>query len=725
MAVNLSLFAGAGAQFLDNAGNVLTGGKIFSYLAGTTTPQPTYTDFTGITAHTNPIILDASGRVPSGGEIWLTEAISYKFILRDTNDVLIATYDNITGNNSGVNTFIANLANTSDPTKGDALVGFRQSNSTGNLVGAVGRTVHQKLQESVSVLDFGADPTGATDSRTAIQAALDSGADTVHLNEGTYLVSGQLTVPLNVSLIGEGRNATTITSTVIGSYPNTSVVHKSGSAPTIIPDLSANVVKAQRTLSFVTSHGLNVGDVILIYNPTDGSFNSARTVYRSGEYCTVSNVLSSTQVGLENGLYDSYIAANVDVYKCGAYCSGTLKGFTAIAPGPGTNGIVRAINVSFGHKIELEDLGASNSDNASFSIDKCYKVTGRSLDCFQWNASPGFGTQYGLSVANSQELDLTGSFVGFRHGIAFGGGATFSIPNRSANVHDFFAKSSEGTIAAADWHGNCEWCVYENGQVFGGGLNIAGNNNRITGIKALGDNMMLILGREILGCNHVVENVECYTGRNDTRAILNIGSNEIPMNATNTRFGGQYVFRNIQIDAPNNTGTAGIGVRNRGFVGAQWDVIADNIIYNAPESSVPASDSGVSIGTVSGDPPYRVQATNITVSDNINLKLRTGGVGDSAILVKQDGLSGRGTVTTTTAVQFVNLPVTFAKRFAKTPSITANASQITTGGDNCAAFATSPTELGFNLTYARVDTTGNFTAALDRNVNWQATLQEW
>jgi hypothetical protein len=591
---------------------------------------------------------------------------------------------------------------------------------------AIQRTVAEKLEESVSVLDFGADPTGATDSRAAIQSALDSGADTVHLNEGTYLVSGQLTVPLNVSLIGEGRNATTIRSTAIGSYPNTAVVHKSGSAPTSIPELSANVVKAQRTLTFVTSHGLTVGDVILIYNPTDGSFNSSRPVYRSGEYCTVSDVISSTSVGLENGLYDSYIAADVDIYKCGAYCSGTLKGFTAIAPGPGTNGAVRAINISFGHKIELEDLGARNSDNASFSIDKSYKITGRSLDCFQWAASPGFGTQYGLVISNSQELDLTGSFVGFRHGITQGGGATFSVPCRSVNVHDFFAKSAEGSIAAADWHGNCEWCVYENGQVFGGGFNIAGNNNRVTSAKALGNNMILVLGREILGCNHVIENVECYSGRNDTtRAIVDIGGNSLPMNATNTRFGGQYVFRNIQIDAPNNTSTAGISVRNRGFVGAQWDVIYDNIIYNAPESVVPGSDAGVVINTVSGNSPYRVQATNITVSDNINLKLRTSGVGDFATLVRQDGLSGSGVVTTTTAVDFVNLPVTFAKRFAKQPSITANTSNSSTGGDVCLAIATSPSALGFNLTYRRVDNTGNFTAALDRNVNWQATLWEW
>lgn len=99
MAVNLSPYGGVGAQFLDNAGNVLTGGKIFTYAGGTTTPQPTYTSSNGGTPHSNPIILDASGRVP-GGEIWLTDGLVYKFILRDANDVLIATYDGVSGINS-------------------------------------------------------------------------------------------------------------------------------------------------------------------------------------------------------------------------------------------------------------------------------------------------------------------------------------------------------------------------------------------------------------------------------------------------------------------------------------------------------------------------------------------------------------------------------------------------------------------------------------------------
>lgn len=92
--VALSVFGGVGAQFFDNSGNMLSGGKIYSYEAGTTTPLATYTSSTGITAHTNPIVLDAAGRVPSGGEIWAQTQL-YKFVLKTSADATIATYDNV------------------------------------------------------------------------------------------------------------------------------------------------------------------------------------------------------------------------------------------------------------------------------------------------------------------------------------------------------------------------------------------------------------------------------------------------------------------------------------------------------------------------------------------------------------------------------------------------------------------------------------------------------
>lgn len=95
MSVFLSPIGGAGWQFFNNSGVILSGGKLYTYAAGTTTPKVTYTSSSGNTPHTNPIILDSAGRVP-GGEIWLLIP-PYKFALYTSANVLIATYDNISG----------------------------------------------------------------------------------------------------------------------------------------------------------------------------------------------------------------------------------------------------------------------------------------------------------------------------------------------------------------------------------------------------------------------------------------------------------------------------------------------------------------------------------------------------------------------------------------------------------------------------------------------------
>ena len=136
MTVNLSALAGAGQQFFDDNGNPLTGGKLYTYAAGTTTPQTTYTNAAGSVAHTNPIILNAAGRIATG-EIWVTALVAYKFVLYSSTNVLIASWDNITGISG---TGIATDA---------ALVSYTPAGT-----GVVVTNVQSKLRETVSIFDF-------------------------------------------------------------------------------------------------------------------------------------------------------------------------------------------------------------------------------------------------------------------------------------------------------------------------------------------------------------------------------------------------------------------------------------------------------------------------------------------------------------------------------------------------------------------------------------------
>lgn len=69
-------------QFLDDNGDPLSGYQLFTYVAGTSTKQDTYSDVALTTPNANPIILDAAGRP---GAIYLSPT-SYKFVLAPDDD---------------------------------------------------------------------------------------------------------------------------------------------------------------------------------------------------------------------------------------------------------------------------------------------------------------------------------------------------------------------------------------------------------------------------------------------------------------------------------------------------------------------------------------------------------------------------------------------------------------------------------------------------------------
>ncbi len=237
MAVNLSPLGGVAAQFFNNDGVPLAGGLIYTYTAGTNTPANTYTTGAGTVPHSNPIVLDSAGRVPTG-EIWLTDSLAYKFVIKDASLTLIGTYDNIVGINSnfvnytasqeiqtatagqtvftlttmayqpgtnslsvfvdGVNQYgpgaqyaFVETSSTSVTFASGLHVGASVKFTTAviNNIGGVDASqvtytapyansvvsnVEAKLSESISVLDFGADPTGVANSSTAIANAINA-----------------------------------------------------------------------------------------------------------------------------------------------------------------------------------------------------------------------------------------------------------------------------------------------------------------------------------------------------------------------------------------------------------------------------------------------------------------------------------------------------------------------------------------------------------------------
>lgn len=141
-------------------GKFLVGGQLFTYAAGTTTPQATYIDWTQTTPNTNPVILNAWGQA----NVWLVPTQTYKFVLQDAKGNPLWTVDHIQG----------------------ALVG------------------------SFNVVNFGADPTGVLDSTVAIQNAVNAAANgLLFFPGGRYKISSQINILTPIYLLGV-RNITNI-----------------------------------------------------------------------------------------------------------------------------------------------------------------------------------------------------------------------------------------------------------------------------------------------------------------------------------------------------------------------------------------------------------------------------------------------------------------------------------------------------------------------------------
>ena len=178
----------------------LAGGLLYTYAAGTLTPQATYTDAGGLSANTNPVVLDSAGRA----DVFLGTS-AYRMILKSAFGTTIWDEDNVLAPGASVFAFAASLLSSI----GSSLVGFIQTG-----VGAVARTSQAKQREWISVLDFGADPTGVADSTAAFNLATQAAASfsaalqyNIIIPSGKYKINGTVYVRAGQTLWGQGHGS--------------------------------------------------------------------------------------------------------------------------------------------------------------------------------------------------------------------------------------------------------------------------------------------------------------------------------------------------------------------------------------------------------------------------------------------------------------------------------------------------------------------------------------
>jgi hypothetical protein len=175
--------------FLTSAGTPLASGQIFTYVAGTSTPQAAYTDSTAGTPLANPVVLSANGCT----QIWLGATLSYKIVAEDALNNVQWTADNV---NEPALYYVQQLKNYITSLGTASTITY-----TSALTGGVSRTLASKEGDIISIIDLGGVADGVTDNASVINAALQhipTGGSLVFpcsVASASYLIASPITFP--------------------------------------------------------------------------------------------------------------------------------------------------------------------------------------------------------------------------------------------------------------------------------------------------------------------------------------------------------------------------------------------------------------------------------------------------------------------------------------------------------------------------------------------------
>jgi len=248
-------------------GVCIPGGKVYFYVAGTSTPLPVYAS-DGTTPLTSPVILDANG----SADFRLGSGLSYKINVLNSSDVQMSGWpvDNVQALDfysiTVQTTVFTDLASYSNVAKGDALVGVLAP-----YTGAIPRTQHQINAEFLSLKSFGAVGNGIADDYAAIQSAIDA-YGFIYMPPGTYYISHGLIAHRSIRILAGGQSAE---AAIVRNY--------SGSGPTdgmlvLPPDSVGSYIDG---VNFYTLSGQTGGSIIYGYATVSASnglttFNNCR-----------------------------------------------------------------------------------------------------------------------------------------------------------------------------------------------------------------------------------------------------------------------------------------------------------------------------------------------------------------------------------------------------------------------------------------------------------------
>lgn len=270
-------------QFEDGNGLPYSGAKLFTYVAGSTTKQATYTTSTGSTANSNPIVLDSAGRTPYG--VWLTAGLTYKFVLAPSTDTdpptsPIFTEDNISGVNDTTVSTSQWIASGLTPT----YIGATQFSVVGDQTTELHVNRRLKLTVSAGTV-YGKISVSAYTTVTTVTVVLDSGS----LDSGLSAVEWSILSATNPSIPSQLR------ATSFSGLVSFSAGADIASAATI--DLTAATGNSPRVTGLVATSAVTMttGQQVLVIADSDWPLTYHATNNRlntGGDYtCTSGDVI--------------------------------------------------------------------------------------------------------------------------------------------------------------------------------------------------------------------------------------------------------------------------------------------------------------------------------------------------------------------------------------------------------------------------------------------------
>ncbi len=218
---------------LDANGHPVSGALINTYIAGTTTPQTTYTDVGLTVANANPIVADSSGRYVA----FLPAGQSFKFVVTDANSVPIRTQDNISAGPSTLNT---DVLGTAGQTLSAGLAAYLSDGSGGKTAGLWYLTDNTNAYSS-TLPPIGMVPVAVTVGQVG----------TIRMEGAMTGLTGSLSVGADYYLDGPGGG---ITSSVPAS--NAKIIGRADTATSLIVQRKSLNLTAGAGISLVNSAGL-------------------------------------------------------------------------------------------------------------------------------------------------------------------------------------------------------------------------------------------------------------------------------------------------------------------------------------------------------------------------------------------------------------------------------------------------------------------------------------